>query len=414
MWGQEEESFKPLRGRGDEGRPHPYTVSRSQPGTASGAQHSRPVDNASTEGSPYKYWNEDGLSRWLGPENLGWAILDGVRTRVLVDNGTRVNSVTPAYVHQHKLGLRPMSELDHTLNPFRDRIPLVGLGGGWAEPLGFTLMRVQIEDMPHSDEQQVVFILDDPSGFSARIPVILGTPTINRVMQTMKETEMHSAPTEWQQRGSPMSGCRVSSFDEQAWAKSLGSLQTQQKILWTWMRRSCWPTSVQYLVFSQSSPMVILKGPCWWDTGWTLWCKHPILMIRPTFRMGCTSWGRNWTQRSQSEHFRCSAEPHCQTHSLSQRVGYRLSGCSQCGPRSSIFAWPPKKVRWQGWGQAGIDQIIDATKAGAPPHRPWEGRRVGPSERLAARTSQAGKSLVARVPPCLLLRAEWDWVYQRH
>ena len=40
--------------------------------------------------------------------------------------------------------------------------------------------------------------LDDPRGFSARIPVILHTPTINRVVQTMKETEMHNAPTEWQ------------------------------------------------------------------------------------------------------------------------------------------------------------------------------------------------------------------------
>ena len=37
-----------------------------------------------------------------------------------------------------------------------------------------------------------------PVGFSARIPVILGIPTINRFMQTMKETEMQSAPTKWQ------------------------------------------------------------------------------------------------------------------------------------------------------------------------------------------------------------------------
>ena len=59
-------------------------------------------------------------------------------------------------------------------------------------------MRVQIEGMPHYDEQQVVFILDDPSGFSARIPVILGTPTINRVVQTMKESEMHDTGSEWQ------------------------------------------------------------------------------------------------------------------------------------------------------------------------------------------------------------------------
>ena len=42
------------------------------------------------------------------------------------------------------------------------------------------------------------FVLDDPSPLSARIPVILGTPTINRVVQTMKETEMHSTPMEWQ------------------------------------------------------------------------------------------------------------------------------------------------------------------------------------------------------------------------
>ena len=178
-----------MRGHGDEGRPRPYTISGSQPGTTSGTRHSRPVDNVSTEGSPYKYWNKDALSRWLGQENLGWAILDGVHTLVLVDNGARVNSVMPAYVRQHKLGVRPISELDHTLNPFWDGISLVGLGGGWAEPLGFTLMRVQIEDMPHYDEQQVVFVLDDPSGFSARIPVILGTPTINRVVQTMKEMD---------------------------------------------------------------------------------------------------------------------------------------------------------------------------------------------------------------------------------
>ena len=131
-------------------------------------------------------------------ENLGWDILDGIRTWVLVDNGARVNSVMPAYVCQHNLGVRPISELDHSLNPYGDHIPLVGLGGGQVEPLGFTLMRVQIEGMPHYDEHQVLFILDDPSAFSARIPVILGTPTINRFVQTMKETEMHNAPAEWQ------------------------------------------------------------------------------------------------------------------------------------------------------------------------------------------------------------------------
>ena len=126
------------------------------------------------------------------------AILDGIRTWVLVDNGTRVSSVTPAYVHQHNLGVRPISELDHSLNPYGDHIPLVRLGGGQAELVAFTLMRVQIEGMPNYDEHEVLFILNNPSTLSTRIPVILGTPTISRVIQTMKETEMHNKPAEWQ------------------------------------------------------------------------------------------------------------------------------------------------------------------------------------------------------------------------
>ena len=103
-----------------------------------------------------------------------------------------------AYVCKHSLGVRPISDLDHSLNPFQDCIPLVGLGSCQMKTIGFTLVLVQIEGMPHSDEQQVAFVLDDPSEFSTRIPIILGTPTINKVIQTMKESEILNALMEWQ------------------------------------------------------------------------------------------------------------------------------------------------------------------------------------------------------------------------
>ena len=128
-----------------------------------------------------------------GLGHLGWHPYPGVGRQWCQSQLSDASLHPPA-----QISVCPISELDHTLHPFWDRIPLVGLGSGWAEPLGLTLMRVQIEGMPHYDEQQVVFVLDDPSGFSTRIPVILGTPTINRVVQTMKETEMHSTPTKWQ------------------------------------------------------------------------------------------------------------------------------------------------------------------------------------------------------------------------
>ena len=134
----------------------------------------------------------------VGPGEPGLGPLGWVWTQVLVDNSARVNLVMPAYVRQLKLGVCLISDLDHSLNLFRDRIPLVGLGGCQMEPLGFILMRVQIEGIPHYNKQQVTFILDDPSGFSVRIPIILDTPTINRVIQTMKESEIHDALTKWQ------------------------------------------------------------------------------------------------------------------------------------------------------------------------------------------------------------------------
>ena len=39
----------------------------------------RTVKSESKE-TPFRYWNQDALSHWLGPKNLGWALVDRVRT----------------------------------------------------------------------------------------------------------------------------------------------------------------------------------------------------------------------------------------------------------------------------------------------------------------------------------------------
>ena len=52
--------------------------------------------------------------------------------------------------------------------------------------------------VPDYDEEQVAFVVNNPSMFSSRVPVVLGTPTINRVVAVMNESDMHNAPIEWQ------------------------------------------------------------------------------------------------------------------------------------------------------------------------------------------------------------------------
>ena len=91
-----------------------------------------------------------------------------------------------------------MSGLDHSLNPFGKRVPLVGVGGR-TRTLGYVLIRVQVEGVPGYDEDQVAFVVDDPTTtFGIRVPIVLGTPTINRVIAIMKESDLHNAPHEWQ------------------------------------------------------------------------------------------------------------------------------------------------------------------------------------------------------------------------
>ena len=60
------------------------------------------------------------------------------------------------------------------------------------------MIRVQIPQVPSYNEDQVALIVEDSSIFSRRYPIILGTPTIFRADQAMKESEMHNPELAWQ------------------------------------------------------------------------------------------------------------------------------------------------------------------------------------------------------------------------
>ena len=55
-----------------------------------------------------------------------------------------------------------------------------------------------MEGVPSYGENQVFLVIDDNYAYSRWVPVILGTPTINHVVMVMRESEMLTAPPEWQ------------------------------------------------------------------------------------------------------------------------------------------------------------------------------------------------------------------------
>ena len=144
--------------------------------------------------TPSVYWNKDAHIRWLYPANIGTAIINGQLTTVLNDSGARMNVITPEFVKARGLVAGSIRDL----NNHAGHIPINGAGGKHTEPLGYVMIRVQIPYAPSYDEDQVALIVEDPSLFSRQCSVILGTPTIFRAVQVMKESEMDRIEPAWQ------------------------------------------------------------------------------------------------------------------------------------------------------------------------------------------------------------------------
>ena len=125
---------------------------------------------------------------------MGTAIIDGVKTNCLIDNGACVNLVTLEFVRDRGLEVGSIRDL----NDHNGHILLSGLGGRITKPLGYMILWVQIPYMPSYDEDQVALVVAEDSNFLKRCQVIIGTPMINRAVWAMKESGMENATEAWQ------------------------------------------------------------------------------------------------------------------------------------------------------------------------------------------------------------------------
>ena len=105
-----------------------------------------------------------------------------------------MNLVTLEFVKNRGLEVGSIQDL----NDHDGYIPLSGLGGKITEPLEYVILQVQIPYVPSYDEDQVALVVSEDSNFLKRCQVILRTPTINRAVRAMKESEMENAPEAWQ------------------------------------------------------------------------------------------------------------------------------------------------------------------------------------------------------------------------
>ena len=86
--------------------------------------------------------------------------------------------------------------LDYLSQEIGGSIPLIrGLGRISVEPIGFVMMNVKVPCVQGYDKDQIAIVMDNPG--MTEWPVILGTPTLYRVMEVIKESEISKLAVPW-------------------------------------------------------------------------------------------------------------------------------------------------------------------------------------------------------------------------
>ena len=85
----------------------------------------------------------------------------------------------------------PLSDLREGLQGVK--IP----GNTFTGALGYVIVCVRFDKIKGYDEDQVCFVMEDNSEFTLRVPVILGTPTTEHILNIMTESEITKLSVVW-------------------------------------------------------------------------------------------------------------------------------------------------------------------------------------------------------------------------
>ena len=110
---------------------------------------------------------------------------------VLLDMGANVNIITPECMVALGLQMGPLTDLREggvTINqPFNYEGRLIA----------YVIMSVQIKGISGYNEDQVTLMAHSSAKFAHHVPIILGTPTMDWAIKTLKESKIDKLATPW-------------------------------------------------------------------------------------------------------------------------------------------------------------------------------------------------------------------------
>ena len=87
------------------------------------------------------YLNLDPYCQFIDPKNWGKALIDDELVTCLLNNGSQLNFVTPAYVREWGMDFMSSDSLAQVGGKI---LPILGIGGIMVDPEGFVMINVKI------------------------------------------------------------------------------------------------------------------------------------------------------------------------------------------------------------------------------------------------------------------------------
>ena len=99
--------------------------------------------------------------------------------------------MTPEYAKRRGFPVYPMADLSDA------PVNLIGLGGVASRPFGWCLVDTKIPGISGFDEPTVFLVFPDISELADRCPILVGTASIRRVINVMRESELDRLSAAW-------------------------------------------------------------------------------------------------------------------------------------------------------------------------------------------------------------------------
>ena len=135
--------------------------------------------------------NPGAMSRWIRHGTITWCKIEDDSCLALLDTGVTINVITADYTRMLDLPMGPLSDLREGFQGVK--VPGNTFTGG----LSYVIVHVRFDKIKGYDKDQVCLVMEDNTGFASRVPVILGTPTTECILNIMTESEITKISVAW-------------------------------------------------------------------------------------------------------------------------------------------------------------------------------------------------------------------------